>query len=382
VGGLGFSDNGYNGPYETAITADGQIVADFITSGTLIANIIKAGVLQSQDSSSYWDLESGEVSFRAYVTNTQLTEITDQYDAFMGETNTSISEIRSNAGGLQSFVTSITETVDTNKNAITALSDEQQQTEIEISGLQQSVDNISIAFSTQFIGGINYVKNSAGLNRVSDEWAYTGAVVALQEAETKNHTVSNSCFELSEYSTLTQVIDNVLVGFSYRISIRAKKESSYNAYFRVIYNGDVAIDLFNQSTNFDWSDFTAVLPDVQDSTIIIEIYSRGEYLRVSDIILSEGTTIRRWTPAPNEIYTTEVKIDRKGIEVSNSESSQRTVINNTEFAGYYNEEKIFALNKDETLTKKTVVDGELTVGKTKFIPLPVNTDGLNIVILD
>ena len=30
VGGLGFSHNGYNGPYETAITADGQIVADFI----------------------------------------------------------------------------------------------------------------------------------------------------------------------------------------------------------------------------------------------------------------------------------------------------------------------------------------------------------------
>ena len=105
---------------------------------------------------------------------------------------------------------------------------------ITISGLQQSVDNISLAFSTQFIGGINYVKNSAGLNRVSDDWTYTGSVEALQEAETKNHTVSNSCFELSEYSTLTQVIDNVLVGFSYRISIRAKKESSYNASYNFV----------------------------------------------------------------------------------------------------------------------------------------------------
>ena len=64
VGGLGFSSNGYNGPYDTAITADGQIVADFITSGTLVANIIKAGVLQSQDGSSYWDLETGEVVLR------------------------------------------------------------------------------------------------------------------------------------------------------------------------------------------------------------------------------------------------------------------------------------------------------------------------------
>lgn len=74
VGGLGFSSSGYNGPYETAITSDGQIVADFITSGTLVANIIKAGVLQSQDGSSYWDLETGEVVLRAYAT----TESVDQ----------------------------------------------------------------------------------------------------------------------------------------------------------------------------------------------------------------------------------------------------------------------------------------------------------------
>lgn len=78
VGGLGFSQNGYNGPYETAITADGQIVADFITSGTLVANIIKAGVLQSQDGSSYWDLESGEVVLRAYATNESVEQVGDR----------------------------------------------------------------------------------------------------------------------------------------------------------------------------------------------------------------------------------------------------------------------------------------------------------------
>lgn len=78
VGGLGFSRNGYNGPYETAITADGQIVADFITSGSLVANIIKAGVIQSQDGSSWWDLESGEVVLRAYATRKEVTEVSDR----------------------------------------------------------------------------------------------------------------------------------------------------------------------------------------------------------------------------------------------------------------------------------------------------------------
>ena len=78
VGGLGFSSNDYNGPYETAITSDGQIVADFITSGTLVANIIKAGVLQSQDGSSYWDLETGEVVLRAYATTESVDQVSDR----------------------------------------------------------------------------------------------------------------------------------------------------------------------------------------------------------------------------------------------------------------------------------------------------------------
>lgn len=44
-GGLGHSSNGYNGSYETAITQDGAIVADFITAGTMQANRIKGGTL-------------------------------------------------------------------------------------------------------------------------------------------------------------------------------------------------------------------------------------------------------------------------------------------------------------------------------------------------
>lgn len=42
LGGLGYSRNGYDGPYTTAITQDGHIVADFVDTGTLNANIIGA----------------------------------------------------------------------------------------------------------------------------------------------------------------------------------------------------------------------------------------------------------------------------------------------------------------------------------------------------
>lgn len=46
MGGFAFSNNGYNGPFDTvALTADGQINASTITTGVLNALMIKAGVL-------------------------------------------------------------------------------------------------------------------------------------------------------------------------------------------------------------------------------------------------------------------------------------------------------------------------------------------------
>lgn len=58
-GGLGYSTNGYNGPYTTAITQDGSIVADFITTGVLTASIITAGILQSANGKTSINLETG-----------------------------------------------------------------------------------------------------------------------------------------------------------------------------------------------------------------------------------------------------------------------------------------------------------------------------------
>lgn len=43
MNGFAYSKTGINGPYGTAITMDGSIVADFITAGILSANLIKAG---------------------------------------------------------------------------------------------------------------------------------------------------------------------------------------------------------------------------------------------------------------------------------------------------------------------------------------------------
>ena len=48
LAGLGHSSTGVNGEFTTAITADGQIVADFITAGELTGAILKAGTVYAE----------------------------------------------------------------------------------------------------------------------------------------------------------------------------------------------------------------------------------------------------------------------------------------------------------------------------------------------
>ena len=71
LSGLGYSSTGYNGTYKTAITQDGHIVADFIDTGTLTANIIKAGIMQSVDGQFSFNLESGHI----YASDADLTGV-------------------------------------------------------------------------------------------------------------------------------------------------------------------------------------------------------------------------------------------------------------------------------------------------------------------
>ena len=58
--GLGFSNNGYSGPYNTAITNDGKIVADFILAGIFNGNLIRTGAIEGGTVS--WNLDTGALN--------------------------------------------------------------------------------------------------------------------------------------------------------------------------------------------------------------------------------------------------------------------------------------------------------------------------------
>lgn len=67
--GIGFSDNGYNGPFRTAWVIDGSsaghFVADYIDTGKLNADLIKTGVIMDEAGNNSWNMLTGEFRLSA-----------------------------------------------------------------------------------------------------------------------------------------------------------------------------------------------------------------------------------------------------------------------------------------------------------------------------
>lgn len=78
IGGFGYSKTGVNGPYTTAITADGSIVAMLVAANIITANMIQTGILQSKDGNTWINLDNGTFNFKNLLkwVNNQL-EITN-----------------------------------------------------------------------------------------------------------------------------------------------------------------------------------------------------------------------------------------------------------------------------------------------------------------
>ena len=65
--GWGYSSTGYNGLYTLAATLDGGFVADFITTGTLNANLVKTGMLTDRAGLNFWDMRTGDFQLSAGI---------------------------------------------------------------------------------------------------------------------------------------------------------------------------------------------------------------------------------------------------------------------------------------------------------------------------
>lgn len=348
-GGLGYSDNGYEGPYRLAITMDGSINADFITAGVMDGALIKAGSIDAQSiSQAYRNDITNEINNASSATE-QAFVAADAY--------------------LLSVIQQVNALVETDMGIVTST----------ISELQQTVDALSLAFTNETSGGINKIYNSSGLNGVSDDWDYTGSVTASQNAIAESETTSGSMFILSSNATLSQKI-NVRRNQDYTFSFKAMNlVNNKRAYVRILDGSRNVLHVIfdKQTSDSGFVEYSKTFTTPGDS-IFIDAFG-ADTLYLADLMLVEGAKESGWTPAPNEIYTTNVKIDRRGINITNNDSSTQTIIDNTQFAVKHAGSTVLTVNKDLTTLQKTEVLDELIIGKGKFVPV---SNGVNFVLLD
>ena len=345
-GGLGYSSTGYNGEYALAMTMDGAIVADFINAGILNGALLQADSVQSSSISQH---------YKAEITNEIGVATSSVEQAFIAADEHLLSVIK----GIETVFYGDIETLETT-----------------ISSLEQKIDSLTLSYTSKTTGGINNIRNSSGLNGVSDDWSYTGSVVAQQTADAVNNTASGSMFRL-RVGTLSQEI-TVLQGKEYTLTFKAKRGTANRCYVLINNGGNDTFIFDEQAINNTWAEYSLTFA-AAGNTVTLTAGTTGYYLYVADFMLAEGSQKQNWTPAPNEIYTENVKIDRRGINITNSESSTETIIDHTQFAVKHAGAVVLTVNKDLTTLRKTEVTDELTVGKGKFVP---QSAGLDIVLLD
>lgn len=346
--GFGKSSTGIDGPYTTALTMDDNFITSVISAmvirGDLIeANSIKAGSL----SQSYKD------------------EVTNEID---GKTR----------NVEQSFIAADEHLLSEIKKTENNLNENLGQLETTVSELKQTVSDINMSFSSQTIGGINLIKNSSGLNGVSNDWTKTGSVTIDDGTEAINNTSSGSMFSL-RVATLEQTV-KVIKGKKYTLSFKAFRDTDKLCNVR-INNGSKDVQILSeQKKSTEWEEYSKTVTAAGD-TLTLRAETTGYYFYVADFMLVEGEQKSHWTPAPNELYTENVKVDRRGIHITNPDSYNSTLIDHTQFAIKHHDDIVLSVKEDLTTLLKTQVTGELEIGEGKGKYIPADK-GFDLVIFD
>lgn len=96
LGGIGFSSNGYEGPFETAMTMDGKINADFITTGTMSTSRIEGlsnFITDTKKQVSELEIEQGKIASKVEELTVLTNTVTGDLIKLENCANTGIIEL-------------------------------------------------------------------------------------------------------------------------------------------------------------------------------------------------------------------------------------------------------------------------------------------------
>lgn len=142
LSGIGFSKNGYNGPFDTAWTIDGAFNADYIAAGTLDASMIKTGILADINGNITWDLQTGAMNAKSLSIDSPSFKL-------------------DNDGKLQSINAADNRTIEINNGKITGYKDGAMQAQLDVGNGLFDITNgiLAIQGHVGVSGEQSYIKN-------------------------------------------------------------------------------------------------------------------------------------------------------------------------------------------------------------------------------
>lgn len=335
VGGLGFSSNGYNGPYETAITADGQIVADFITTGTLLADIIKAGIISSKDGSSYWNIDTGEVVIKAYATSdalnkavgelenniekveTSFTQRATSIEAKVTQNETNISALTVTTGKIETRVSTAEGNISSLTTDVSGIKTRVSNVEGDVSSIEQNVTSITTRVSNAE-GDISSLETSVSgiTTRVSNTegkiTTLTQDVTSIEaRVEDNEGNITTLTTTVSGFNTRISTAEGNISTISQNVSSLTTRVETAEGDISTLEQTTTSLSATvaskvsssgGSSSSFGWSLTSSGFYLYSNSKTVMSVTSSG--LSVSGSITATSGTIGGFTIGSTKLYKT------------------------------------------------------------------------------
>lgn len=271
-------------------------------------------------------------------------------------------------------------------------------------GTTQAIQNLESTFlataeawdlSFSNTAGSNLVKNSVGLSYIYQEetptnyeeylidyWDTFGNIVSQQSEDLEGIGSGSSFLINGSMSQDVQVEPNKEYTLSFKI--RNTPSDSSTGVFTAISDYIDNVEVENEAEAFyiyDSESFEDVKITFTSKGSKIRIYFEVAtgILEITNIMLNEGRIAHIWTPYPKELYTTNFRSDSRGFRVSQIQDGRvvgYTEMTPQEFAGYYNEVKVFKMNKDIFEMSNAKVENEIQLGNFRLVAMG---NGIGIV---
>lgn len=378
--GIGASTTGVTGTYY-GLAKDGKLIITEATANVIVASLIKGGILQSNDGSTWINMDDGTFSFKNKINfdgdklsiilddgNTIEQKITGAIETANGFTAEKVSEIKSDINGVTLKVSNVEKSLSTTNGNLSSLTERVSEAESKITE-SAIINTVSSAINTAKNEAINSANSSTDgklqnyatkssltqtANSITAKFTSTGGSNLLKNSDAKNGqymwsgngaTLTIGTSGANPFFGGNEFKSTFPNGLMYRESIKLKANTDYVyegwIYCDMSFNGHGAMPLHYWCMNTPDTPGQAqleVLDYRQDITKNVfnkcyvhfrtksgNVYftpfvyggPEGQMVAVRQLSLTEGKVETAWTQHPSEIYEGSTIIDGSGVTINN-----------------------------------------------------------------